>query len=133
MLSFFFNIHSILAAPGLHNCARTFSSHGKRRPLSSCVGFLSQWLLLSQNPKCSTAQSTCPPKGLWFTKAERKFNQLVVDTEKKRKRGHVFIELLRFSMYELESSVFAREYILGKIVRNHPALQVRRNFLVPSP
>ena len=68
-----------------------------------------------------------------FTKAERKFNQLVVDTEKKRKRGHVFIELLRFSMYELESSVFAREYILGKIVRNHPALQVRRNFLVPSP
>lgn len=79
------------------------------------------------------SQHALPRGHLWFTKVKRSFNQLVVDTGKKRKQGHVFIELLRFSTYELESLVFVREHILGKIVRNHPALQVRRDLVVPSP
>lgn len=97
-LASFLTFIRFLLLQGFMTVLGLFSSHGKRRRLSSCVGFLSQWLLLSQDPKCSTAQSTCPPKGLWFTKAERNFNQLVVDTGKKRKRGHIFIDFLRMSL-----------------------------------
>lgn len=134
MLSFFFNIHSFLAAQVSVTVLRlSLVVERGGHSLDAWASYFSGFSCLRIQNVPQLSQHALPRGHLWFTKVKRSFNQLVVDTGKKRKQGRVFIELLRFSTYELESSVFAREHVLGKIVRKHPALQVRRGLVARSP
>ena len=134
MLSFFFNIHSFLAAWVFVTVLRlSLVVERGGHSLDAWASYFSGFSCLRIQNVPQLSQHALPRGHLWFTKVKRSFNQPVVENGKKRKQGHVFIELLRFSTYELESLVFAMEQILGKIVRNHPALQVRRDLVVPSP
>ena len=134
MLSFFFNIHSFLAAWVFMTVLRlSLVVERGGHSLDAWASYFSGFSCLRIQNVPQLSQHALPRGHLWFTKVKRSFNQPVVENGKKRKQGHVFIELLRFSTYELESLVFAMEQILGKIVRNHPALQVRRDLVVPSP
>ena len=134
MLSFFFNIHSFLAAWVFVTVLRlSLVVERGGHSLDAWASYFSGFSCLRIQNVPQLSQHALPRGHLWFTKVKRSFNQPVVENGKKRKQGHVFIELLRFSTYELESLVFAMEQILGKIVRNHPALQVRRDLVIPSP